>query len=215
MAGTEAHLPTSRRAAARKALLSPVNLIPFPVLAVLASRRHYHFVADNPLWLLLGAMVVTQVFTTADRGDVSARHDQRAAALCSSPRRSCSSVSVCTSNGWGALLAVGFVFAAATVDPLRRLAVRAGGRWPAPRSPSPPASSPSRWAGSRRWSPSPKATGWRCSRLPACARSSGFSRTTSARKSSSKDRCGRASGGSAHWCSTPPTSFSLSRPTGP
>jgi diguanylate cyclase (GGDEF)-like protein/PAS domain S-box-containing protein len=111
---TEAHLPvTSRRLAARRALLSPVNLIPFPVLAVLALARHYGFVADNPLWLLLGVMILTQLCTTLvavifPPGTVDAR-----------PRLLLTVQIVLTgmciySNGWGSLLAVGFVFAAAT-----------------------------------------------------------------------------------------------------
>ena len=63
---TEAHLPaTSRAAAARRALRNPANLIPFPVLGVLALLRHYHFVADEPLWLLLGAMLLTIICTTS------------------------------------------------------------------------------------------------------------------------------------------------------
>ena len=114
MAQTEAHLPaTSRYAAARRALLNPVNLIPFPILAVLALARHYHFIADNPLWLILGAMVFTQLITTMiavtfPPGTVNAR-----------PRLLLTAQIVLTglciySNGWGSLLAVGFVFAAAT-----------------------------------------------------------------------------------------------------
>ena len=114
MAQTEAHLPaTSRRVAARRALLSPVNLIPFPVLAVLALARHYGFVADNPLWLLLGVMMLTQLVTTTvavafPPGTVNAR-----------PRLLLTVqivlIGLCIySNGWGSLLAVGFVFAAAT-----------------------------------------------------------------------------------------------------
>jgi len=111
---TEAHLPaTSRRAAARRALLSPVNLIPFPALAVLALARHYHLIADEPLWLLLGSMMFTQVSTTSiavtfPPGSANAR-----------PRLLLSAQIVLTGlcvyvNGWGALLAVGFVFAAAS-----------------------------------------------------------------------------------------------------
>jgi diguanylate cyclase (GGDEF)-like protein/PAS domain S-box-containing protein len=114
VAQTQAHLPaTSRRVAARKALLSPVNLIPFPVLAVLALARHYGFVADNPLWLLLGVMVFTQLCTMLlavifPPGTVNAR-----------PRLLLTAqimlIGLCIySNGWGSLLAVGFVFAAAT-----------------------------------------------------------------------------------------------------
>jgi diguanylate cyclase (GGDEF)-like protein/PAS domain S-box-containing protein len=111
---TEAHLPAaSRRVAARKALLNPANLIPFPALAVLALARHYHLIADTPLWLLLGTMVFTQITTTAiavsfPPGTPNAR-----------PRLLLSAqivlIGLCVYvNGWGALLAVGFVFAAAT-----------------------------------------------------------------------------------------------------
>ncbi len=115
VAQTEAHLPTtSRRVAARKALLSPVNLIPFPVLAVLALARHYHFVADKPLWLLLGTMVVTQIVHDRDRGRVPAGHDRTPGRACSSPRRSCSSAAACTRTGGARSSRSGFVFAAAT-----------------------------------------------------------------------------------------------------
>ena len=111
---TEAHLPAaSRRVAARKALLNPANLIPFPALAVLALARHYHLIADTPLWLLLGSMVFTQITTTAiavsfPPGTPNAR-----------PRLLLTAqivlIGLCVYvNGWGALLAVGFVFAAAT-----------------------------------------------------------------------------------------------------
>jgi len=111
---TQTHLPaTSRHVAARKALLNPANLIPFPALAVLALARHYHLIADQPLWLLLGSMVFTQVSTTSiavafPPGTPNAR-----------PRFLLSAQIVLTGlcvyvNGWGALLAVGFVFAAAS-----------------------------------------------------------------------------------------------------
>ena len=114
MVQTEAHLPaTSRRIAARKALLNPANLIPFPVLGVLALARHYQLVANQPLWLLLGTMVFTQMSTTAiavsfPPGTPNAK-----------PRLLLTAQIVLTGlcvyvNGWGALLAVGFVFAAAT-----------------------------------------------------------------------------------------------------
>ncbi len=114
MAQTEAHLPaTSRRAAARKALLSPVNLIPFPVLGVIYIARQYHFIADQPLWLIFGALILTQVVTTGvavafPPGTPNAR-----------PHLLLTSQIVLTglcvyTQGWGSLLAVGFVFAAAT-----------------------------------------------------------------------------------------------------
>ena len=114
MAQTEAHLPaTSRRVAARRALFSPVNLIPFPVFGVIYIARRYHFVADQPLWLILGALILTQVVTTGvavafPPGTPNAR-----------PRLLLTSQIVLTglcvyTQGWGALLAVGFVFAAAT-----------------------------------------------------------------------------------------------------
>ncbi len=104
---------TSRAAAARRALLNPANLIPFPVLAVLALARHYHFIADEPLWLILGAMLLTQLVTTTiavvfPPGTTDAR-----------PRLLLTAQIVLTglcvyTNGWGSLLAVGFVFAAAS-----------------------------------------------------------------------------------------------------
>jgi diguanylate cyclase (GGDEF)-like protein/PAS domain S-box-containing protein len=114
VAQTEAHLPAaSRAAAARRTLRSPANLIPFPVFGVLVLARHYHFVANQPLWLILGAMVLTQICTTTvavvfPPGTPDAR-----------PRLLLTTQIVLTGlcvyvDGWGSLLAVGFVFAAAT-----------------------------------------------------------------------------------------------------
>jgi diguanylate cyclase (GGDEF)-like protein/PAS domain S-box-containing protein len=111
---TEAHLPvTSRAAAARKALLNPVNLIPFPVLGVLALARQHNLIADHPLWVILGVLMLTQLCTTTiavifPPGSPDAR-----------PRLLLTAqvvgIGACVYiNGWGALLAVGFVFAAAT-----------------------------------------------------------------------------------------------------
>jgi diguanylate cyclase (GGDEF)-like protein/PAS domain S-box-containing protein len=114
VAENAAHLPAaSRRAAARRAILNPANLIPFPVLALLAVGQHYHFVADNPLWIILGAMVASQLCTTT----VGAIYPP--GTRFARPRLLLTTQIVMTgvcvySNGWGSLLAVGFVFAAAT-----------------------------------------------------------------------------------------------------
>ena len=114
MEQNEAHLPaTSRAAAARRALLSPVNLIPFPVLGVLALARHYNLIVDYPLWVILGAMVLTQLCTTTvavvfppGTPDAKPRLLLTVQILL---------IGLCVYiNGWGSLLAVGFVFAAAT-----------------------------------------------------------------------------------------------------
>jgi diguanylate cyclase (GGDEF)-like protein/PAS domain S-box-containing protein len=110
----EAHLPAASRAdAARRALLNPANLIPFPVLGILALARHYNLIADHPLWLILGAMVLTQLCTTTiavvfPPGTPDAK-----------PRLLLTTqvllIGLCVYvNGWGSLLAVGFVFAAAS-----------------------------------------------------------------------------------------------------
>ena len=215
MAQTEAHLPTSRRVAARKALLSPVNLIPFPVLAVLALARHYHFVADNPLWLLLGTMVVHADLHDRDRGRVSrpARSNARPRLLLTAQ---IVLIGLCVyANGWGALLAVGFVFAAATAihsDGSRyalwamactALTVAAGELtialgWVKTMVAEPEGHGLARARGRRRVRGD----------LDPLA-------TTSARRNASRDRCARASAGSARSCNTRPTSSSSSRPTGP
>jgi len=82
------------------------------VLAVLALARHYHFVADNPLWLLLGTMVVTQLCTTAIAVTYPPHGEAKPRLLLTAQ---IVLIGVCVyANGWGALLAVGFVFAAAT-----------------------------------------------------------------------------------------------------
>jgi diguanylate cyclase (GGDEF)-like protein/PAS domain S-box-containing protein len=111
---TEAHLPvTSRAAAARQALLNPINLIPIPALAVLALARRYHLIADHPLWLILGAIVLTQLCTTAIAvAFPPASPDARPRLLLTAQ---IIGIGACVYiNGWGSLLAVGFVFAAAT-----------------------------------------------------------------------------------------------------
>ena len=115
VAQTEAHLPaTSRRAAARKALLNPANLIPFPVLARARPRAPLPPRRRQP-----AVAAPRRDGLHADRARPPSRSRSRPARrtpgrACCSPRRSCSPVCACTSNGWGALLAVGFVFAAAT-----------------------------------------------------------------------------------------------------
>ena len=35
------------------------------MFAVIYIARRYHFVADQPLWLILGALILTQFVTTA------------------------------------------------------------------------------------------------------------------------------------------------------
>ncbi len=115
MAQTEPHLEAmSRGAAARRVLLSPSNLIPFPVLGVLALARHYHFVAPEPMWVILGSLMFTQICTTGvalvyPPGTPNAK-----------PRLHLAVQIVLVglvvyTIGWGALLAVGFLCAAATV----------------------------------------------------------------------------------------------------
>ncbi len=114
MGKTEAHLPaTSRRIAARKALFNPANLIPFPVLGVLALARHYQLVANQPLWLLLGTMVFTQMCTTAVAVAFPPGTPNAKPRLLLTTQIALTGLCVYV-NGWGALLAVGFVFAAAT-----------------------------------------------------------------------------------------------------
>ena len=113
MAETEEQQAPTRRVAAREALLSRANLIPFPALGVLALAHHYHMVADQPLWLILGATLLAQVCSTTlavmfPPGTPNAR-----------PRLLLGTQVVLIGfsvyvDGWGALLAVGFVFAAAT-----------------------------------------------------------------------------------------------------
>jgi diguanylate cyclase (GGDEF)-like protein/PAS domain S-box-containing protein len=110
----EAHLgETSRAAAARRALLNPTNLVPFPALAVLALARRYHLIADEPLWLILGALVLTQLFTTTIAVIFPpGTRDARPRLLLTAQMVG---IGVCVYvNGWGSLLAVGFVFAAAS-----------------------------------------------------------------------------------------------------
>ena len=78
---TEAHLPkhqgeTSRAAAAR-ATAEPGEPDSLPGARGARVARHYHFIADEPLWLILGAMVLTQLVTTTHRRGVPARHARR------------------------------------------------------------------------------------------------------------------------------------------
>ena len=105
---------TSRRVLSRRALLSPANLVPIPAAGVLALARHFGYVADEPLWLILGVLVFTGTCTTIfamlfPPGSPDARPRLHLAVMIS-----LTGLTVYT-IGWGALLAVGFVFAAAAV----------------------------------------------------------------------------------------------------
>src|ERR1700688_1201042 len=104
------HRVPSRRAATRQALLSPANFVGFPVIVLLAIAREYGYVARVPLWLILAEMLFTQVSTALFAalyrpGTPDAR-----------PRTHLALQIVLIgviiyTIGWGALLAVGFVFA--------------------------------------------------------------------------------------------------------
>jgi diguanylate cyclase (GGDEF)-like protein/PAS domain S-box-containing protein len=114
VAQTEAHLPAaSRGLAARRALANPANLIPIPVLGLLALARYYHLIADEPLWLILGAMALTGVCTVTVAAAFPPGTANAKPRLLLTVQIVLTGLCVYT-NGWGALLAVGFVFAAAT-----------------------------------------------------------------------------------------------------
>ncbi len=100
-----------RRSAVRAQLLNPAQLATLPVVPLYVVARQHGWIADRPLWVLLGALVLAQVGSSL------------ASALWPQPRRPAevwARVSVMQLllglsiyvTGWGAALALGFVFGA-------------------------------------------------------------------------------------------------------
>ncbi len=105
------HGATPRPQGLREAVVNPANFVAFPAIALLAIARRYGYIESAPLWLILGEFLFTQLSTAAfalwfPPGTPKARprvHLALEIALVG--------VIVYT-IGWGALLAVGFVFPA-------------------------------------------------------------------------------------------------------
>ncbi len=97
------------RTTLRDAILSPANFVGLPVILLLAIARRYGYIADVPLWLVVGELVLTQVGSATfalmfPPGTPTAR-----------PRTHlCLQIAligvIVYTIGWGALLAIGFVF---------------------------------------------------------------------------------------------------------
>lgn len=100
------------RSAAWRAVFKPAQLAPLLMAPLLAIGQHAGFIADVPLWYLIGALMFAQVvmsLATAVIGPGSTRRRRslRAAAMCLPIGL------VIYMTGWGATLAVGFVFGVA------------------------------------------------------------------------------------------------------
>jgi diguanylate cyclase (GGDEF)-like protein/PAS domain S-box-containing protein len=95
----------------RQALAHPVNLVTIPVGVVLALGRQYGFVADVPMWVLIGALMLahlgSMVFGLMYPGGSArakpAMHLGIEMALIGV---------VIYATGWGAVLSIGFIFSA-------------------------------------------------------------------------------------------------------
>jgi diguanylate cyclase (GGDEF)-like protein/PAS domain S-box-containing protein len=93
-------------------LRAPVNLVAIPALAVLVLARHFGWIANEPLWMIVGALCLAlfapmslELVLPAERDETNARiHLGLQIALVGV---------VIYVTGWGSLLAIGFVFSAA------------------------------------------------------------------------------------------------------
>ena len=100
-----------RRAAVR-AVANPAQFAPLLVVPLFVLGQHAGFVADVPLWALIGALVLAQVSSSLATtlimpGSCGWRLWLRVGVMCVAIGL------VCYLTGWGATLAVGFVFGAA------------------------------------------------------------------------------------------------------
>jgi diguanylate cyclase (GGDEF)-like protein/PAS domain S-box-containing protein len=96
----------------RALLLHPVNLIPIPVWGLMYLGRRYGFVANHPLWILIGAIVLAHVGSSlfALPFPPGTKRAKPLAHLIL--EMSLIGVAIYT-TGWGAILGVGLIFSAA------------------------------------------------------------------------------------------------------
>jgi diguanylate cyclase (GGDEF)-like protein/PAS domain S-box-containing protein len=100
-----------RRRALLALLFHPVQLIPLAVAPVFIPLRAAHYVANVPIWLLVGSVVFTQIVTTL----TSAIFPPGGEPWTGTVRTAVKVVlagSIMYLTGWGAALSLGFVFVA-------------------------------------------------------------------------------------------------------
>jgi diguanylate cyclase (GGDEF)-like protein len=104
--------PSERRSAVRHALLTPLQLVPFLLVPVFMIARSRGWVADVPLWILVGSVFVAQWGSNFAHALWPAG--------CPTPQMVirvgvmvCGIALAMYSTGWGPVFAFGFVFAAA------------------------------------------------------------------------------------------------------
>lgn len=108
------HAPDAARRFALERVFDPINLVLAPACGILVVARHYGAVAHEPLWMLLGAFVLSQVTAVALATCFplgSSRSRPRLFLVVATA--SCGLLSYVT--GWGSVLAVGLLAACAVV----------------------------------------------------------------------------------------------------
>ena len=99
-----------RPALVREILLHPVNLLIVPVIALELVGRYYGFVADEPVWVIAGALVLAQLVTMSFSMAFRPGSDRAKPLLHVALEIAVIALAIYI-TGWGALLGVGFVFA--------------------------------------------------------------------------------------------------------
>jgi diguanylate cyclase (GGDEF)-like protein/PAS domain S-box-containing protein len=95
----------------RDVLLHPVNLIPIPVWILFMIGRHFGFIANEPAWLLFGAIFTAQAVTMAFAFAFPPGTDRAKPVVHLGVEIAVIGLA-CYVTGWGAVLCVGYVFAA-------------------------------------------------------------------------------------------------------
>ena len=99
-------------ASPRQLLLHPVNLVPIPVWFILATARHYGLVANVPLWLLVGSVVLAHAGSMLFALVWPPGSPKAKPALHLFVEFALVGLAV-YDTGWGPVLAIGFIFSAA------------------------------------------------------------------------------------------------------
>ncbi len=94
----------------RDVLFHPVNLIPIPVWILFLVGRYFGFIANEPAWLLFGAIFTAQAVTMAFALTFPPGTDRARPVLHLGVEITVIGLA-CYVTGWGAVLCVGFVFA--------------------------------------------------------------------------------------------------------
>src|SRR5262245_42676888 len=109
--GPETQGAPRTRGSARDVFVHPATLVPIPVWVLFAVGRHYGFIADQPLWLIFGALVVAQVATLGFSIAFPSGTARAKPVLHLAVEVAVIGLVIYV-TGWGATLAVGFVYAA-------------------------------------------------------------------------------------------------------